>query len=56
MARHGKGAVVPKLMRMGANHVYFAGEILIRVARSAVDVERQLAIAAALKASGVPLP
>ncbi|HEY6888497.1 MAG TPA: hypothetical protein VI300_11975, partial [Solirubrobacter sp.] len=54
-ARHGLGDRV-ELMRSGANHVFRAGDAVIRVASGSADVAGQIRLACRLLAAGFPVP
>ena len=54
--RHGRRSVEPQLVRSGANHVYVVDDIVVRVARSDVDVGLHLAVGRWLQENGVPVP
>ncbi|WP_270038857.1 phosphotransferase enzyme family protein [Solirubrobacter ginsenosidimutans] len=54
-ARHGLGVQV-ELLRSGANHVFRAGDAVIRVAAGSADVAGQVRLARRLVAEGFPVP
>ena len=53
-ARHGLGGEV-ELLRSGANHVFRAGDVVIRVAARSADVDGQVRLARRLVAAGFPV-
>ena len=54
--RHGRRFAEPELLRSGANDVYVASDVVVRVARTTVDVDRHVAIGEVLRREGVPVP
>jgi Ser/Thr protein kinase RdoA (MazF antagonist) len=53
--RHGVGATIEPLRAGGANFVFRAGDVVVRVGRAAADVSGQVALARWLVADGFPV-
>lgn len=53
---YGRRSAEPELVRTGANHVYIADDLVVRVSRSEVDVGQHVTVGRFLIDNGIPVP